>query len=55
MYADPHVASLEMKHAHLEDAIADEAHRPIPDTIKITELKREKLRIKEEIGRFVGH
>ena len=55
MHADAHVASLEQKHAHLEKVILEEVHRPIPDSVKLTELKREKLRIKEEIGRFNGH
>ena len=55
MTADAHVASLEQKHAHLEQAIFEEVHRPVPDSVKVTELKREKLRIKEEIVRFNNH
>lgn len=55
MHAEAHVASLEQKHAHLEKIISEEVHRPVPDTVKLARLKREKLRIKEEIGRFVSH
>ena len=55
MHADAHVISLEQKHAHLEKAISEEIHRPVPDSVKLAKLKREKLRIKEEIGRFVSH
>ncbi len=55
MHADAHVQSLEMKHEHLEDAISDEIHRPIPDTVRLSKLKREKLKIKEEIERFGGN
>lgn len=55
MYADAHVASLEQKHAHLEKAISEEVHRPVPDSVKLARLKREKLRIKEEINRYVRH
>ena len=52
MNVDAHVASLEQKHAYLEDAILEEVHRPAPDSVRLTELKREKLRIKEEIVRY---
>lgn len=55
MHAVAHVASLEQKHAHLEEAILAEVHRPIPDSVKLTKLKREKLRIKEAIARFCDH
>jgi len=47
-----HVVSLEQKHANLEAMINDEAHRPHPDDLKLAYLKREKLRIKEEMSRF---
>ena len=52
MEADTHLASLATKHAHLERAIDEENHRPMPDSLRVTELKREKLRIKEEISRI---
>ncbi len=55
MHAEAHVTSLEQKHAYLEKAISEEIHRPVPDSVKLAKLKREKLRIKEEIGRFVSH
>ncbi len=41
--------SLKAKHARLEREIDEEAHRPMPDTALIQALKREKLRIKDEI------
>ena len=44
-----HVDSLRTKHAHLDRLIADEAHRPMPDQATISRLKREKLKLKEEI------
>lgn len=44
-----HVASLRTKHANLDRLIDDEAHRPMPDQATITRLKKEKLRLKEEI------
>ncbi|RIK94213.1 MAG: hypothetical protein DCC73_06520 [Proteobacteria bacterium] len=52
MYTDSHLSALESKHATLEKSIDAESCRPVPDTLKITELKREKLRLKEEIQRY---
>ncbi len=53
-YAAPqtHIDTLVDKHAHLQMAIDDEAHRPLPDSARIAQLKREKLRLKEEISRL---
>lgn len=52
MEADARLASLSSKHAELEQAIEDENHRPLPDNLLITQLKRRKLRIKDEIARL---
>ena len=45
---------LETRHAALEAEIDDEMRRPLPDQTHITGLKREKLRIKEQIARASG-
>jgi len=47
-----HVQALTEKHAALEESINEEANRPHPDTIRLAKLKREKLKLKEEIDRF---
>lgn len=47
-----YVESLRSKHAHLEQQIDDELHRPLPDQSTLSRLKREKLRIKDEIARL---
>lgn len=44
------VDALRTKHAELEALINEEEKRPSPDDIKIHELKREKLRIKDELA-----
>jgi hypothetical protein len=49
MNADERVDSLRDKHAFLKRAIEEENERPHPDDIRLSELKREKLRIKDEI------
>lgn len=52
MTMEDRVETLRARHARLEHEIDDEIHRPLPDTIHITELKRQKLKIKEEITRL---
>ncbi len=47
-----HVDSLRTKHARLEQMIDEELHRPLPDQAALSRLKKEKLRIKEEIERL---
>ena len=44
-----HLIALENKHADLDRRIANEAHRPMPDGFLLKTLKKQKLRIKEEM------
>ncbi|MEM7441829.1 MAG: YdcH family protein [Pseudomonadota bacterium] len=46
------IETLRARHADLESQIAEEFHRPHPDDIRISELKREKLKLKDEITRL---
>jgi hypothetical protein len=46
-----HQTALETKHAGLDRRIAEESRRPMPDALVIAELKKQKLRLKEEIDR----
>jgi hypothetical protein len=52
MSVQEHVESLRHKHAHLEHLIDEELHRPMPDQSVLARMKKEKLRIKEEIERL---
>lgn len=45
-----HLIALQNKHAGLERRIADEMARPSPDETLVVELKKRKLRIKEELS-----
>ncbi|MEM0977952.1 MAG: DUF465 domain-containing protein [Pseudomonadota bacterium] len=45
---------LERKHKALEEALFEEEKRAAPDAAKISEMKREKLRIKEELEKLRG-
>ena len=46
------IESLKARHAALETAIESEIRRPSPDTVQLHELKRKKLRIKDELSRL---
>jgi hypothetical protein len=48
--ASSHVNALQTKHAGLEAALQQEMSRPAPDAATIQELKKRKLRLKEEIA-----
>lgn len=49
--ASSHVNALQSKHAGLEARIREEMARPAPDAATIQQLKKHKLRLKEEIAR----
>ena len=47
-----HLATLAARHAQLEASVLSEGKRPVPDSVRIAELKREKLRLKEEMAQL---
>ena len=47
MTMQDYVESLRDKHAFLEQQIDAEMHRPLPDQLLLSRLKREKLKIKD--------
>ena len=47
-----HLAELEKRHRALEDEIAEAMTHPSADCLKIAELKRRKLQVKDEIARL---
>ncbi|MEN0075243.1 YdcH family protein [Roseicella sp. DB1501] len=52
MNVAPRLRSLEERHAALDRQIDDEDARPRPDEAELTRMKREKLRLKEEMERL---
>jgi hypothetical protein len=50
--ANAHLASLTARHALLDETVTTETRRPHPDQARLARLKREKLKLKEEIERF---
>ncbi|MCZ8122420.1 MAG: YdcH family protein [Tagaea sp.] len=47
------IRSLQAKHAKLEQDLTREEARPSPSTMAVAQLKKEKLRIKDELSRLV--
>ncbi|MBL4788776.1 MAG: DUF465 domain-containing protein [Kordiimonadaceae bacterium] len=52
MSLETHVEALNLKHAHVDQNIVDEETRPFPDAMRLMQLKRKKLRLKEELGKI---
>jgi uncharacterized protein YdcH (DUF465 family) len=48
--ASAHVTSLKTRHAHLDARIHTEEQRPTPDAALLARLKKEKLRLKDELA-----
>ena len=44
-----HISALQTRHAGLDARITEENQRPFPDTSTLSRLKKEKLRVKEEL------
>lgn len=52
MPLESHLSELVEKHRVLDRRIEEEANRPTSDDLKIAELKRRKLYLKDEIHRL---
>ena len=52
MSVEEQVASLKARHAELEEALSQERARPLPDAATISDLKKRKLRIKDELAKL---
>lgn len=54
MSIQAHLVELEKRHRALEDEISEALTHPATDDLKIRELKRQKLHVKDEIARLQG-
>jgi hypothetical protein len=52
MALDAHLVELSEKHRALDRKIEEEQARPTADDLRIADLKRQKLRLKDEIERL---
>lgn len=55
MALSAHIQNLEKRKAYLENQIAGEFMRPLPDFAKVTQLKKKKLRVKEQLVQLSTH
>jgi hypothetical protein len=55
MSLQDHIEALRAKHAELDRAIDEENKRPLPNQDAVSDLKRQKLRIKDEIFQLGRH
>ena len=52
MSMNSHLQELHKKHQHLSLAVESEQRSPGTDDLRIADMKKQKLRIKEEIARL---
>ncbi|SDG56682.1 YdcH family protein [Roseospirillum parvum] len=52
MVAEARVEALKSRHAELDNALTQEVGRPHPDEAMLTALKRQKLKVKDELFRL---
>ena len=52
MGLESHILELSDKHRKMDEYLHEELLRPYPDDLRVIELKKRKLRLKEEIERL---
>ena len=55
MSLDDKIEALKMKHHELEDALEKQTSRPQPDEVEISIIKKQKLRIKDQLASLAAH
>jgi hypothetical protein len=55
MSVDAHLEELRRKHARLSEQVEEEERHPAADELTVRSMKREKLKLKEEISRLSAH
>jgi hypothetical protein len=55
MAIEARIRELGVRHKNLDRAIQDEITRPSSDTVRLRDLKRQKLRLKEELETLRGN
>lgn len=52
MTTEGHIAALERRHRELERQLEEERQRKVHDDLKIADIKRRKLEVKDELTRL---
>lgn len=55
MAVEARIRELGSRHQSLDQAIQDELRRPVADDVRLKDLKRRKLKLKEEMESLRGH
>jgi hypothetical protein len=55
MTMSSHLQELRRKHQHLSEAVEEAERSPAVDHLAVADLKKQKLRLKEEIARLSPH
>jgi len=55
MSFEDRIESLRQKHQCLESELRTESQRPLPDPGVVSRIKREKLKLKDEMSRLTLH
>jgi hypothetical protein len=55
MALDAHIDELSVKHRTLDKLIREEAAKPSADSLKVAELKRQKLLLKDRMAKLRAH
>lgn len=55
MALEARIRELAARHQDLEHAIEDELARPMVDSLRVSAMKKEKLRLKDEIAALEVH
>jgi len=55
MALDAHIDELSVKHRNLDKLIREEAAKPSVDSLKVAELKRQKLLLKDRMAKLRTH
>lgn len=48
------IQNLEKQHCDLDAALREEEARPLPDSLEISDLKRKKLAVKDQLAQLTG-
>ncbi len=48
------IQTLEKQHCDLDAALREEEARPLPDSLEISDLKRKKLAVKDQLAQLTG-
>ena len=54
MSLENHLQELSYRHRRIDNELKEELKRPASDSLKLTRMKREKLKLKEEITSLQG-